>query len=79
MSDIDVQRIIGRLEQMTETTAKQVDDTRLEMQAIRGDLAEIRKTLDEARGGWKLVVFLGGGAAALGAAMTAFLRTHFPA
>lgn len=78
MSELEVQRIIGRLEQMTITTAKQVEDSRQEMQALRADVAEIRKTLDEARGGWKLIVFLGGGAAAFGAAITAFLKANFP-
>jgi len=78
MSELEVQRIIGRLEQMTVTTAKQVEDTRGELQHMRTDLAEIRKTLDEARGGWKLVVFLGGGAAAVGATITGLLRGQFP-
>jgi chromosome condensin MukBEF ATPase and DNA-binding subunit MukB len=55
-----LEREIGNLEARMETVEQ-------ELQAIRGDVREIRDALVRARGGWVVLVVMFSGAASIGA------------
>lgn len=79
MSELEMQRIIGRLEQMALTTSQQLEDARSEMRDVKREVGEIRKTLDEARGGWKLILWVSaGGLTTLAAGVVALFRSSTP-
>jgi len=40
------------------------------MEAIKSTLVEVQKTLSEAKGGWKVLMMLGGAGAVLGSLIT---------
>lgn len=46
-----------------------------ELALVKGTLDDVKTLLTEARGGWKMMMMLGGGAATLGAMVSYFL-TH---
>lgn len=88
MSELEVQRIIGRLEQMALAASKGIEDARIEQRDAKRELerrldeqdkklGEISATLQEARGGWRVLMFIAGAAGGLGAAVTAFLKGQF--
>lgn len=72
MSDADLQRTLGRLEQIAIDQSTRI--TKLEL-----GQAEIAKTLQEAKGGWRVLMFIAGAAGGVGAAITAFLKGQFAA
>lgn len=45
------------------------------MLAMQGTLTTIEKTLSEARGGWKVLMMIGGAGGALGAALTQLVNS----
>lgn len=45
-----------------------------DMDAVRKALADIQTTLAEAKGGWKILMMLGGAGGVLGAALTQFVH-----
>lgn len=49
------------------TLEQQMRDSREDMAELKLDVKAIRGVLAEARGGWKILLLLGGGAAAIGA------------
>ncbi|MBU0724381.1 MAG: hypothetical protein KJ904_08690 [Alphaproteobacteria bacterium] len=51
------------------TLEQQMRDSREDITEMKSDVKAIRATLAEARGGWRVMVLLGGGSAALGAAI----------
>ena len=59
------------------TLEQQMRDSRDDMAELKQDVKAIRGTLAEARGGWKLLMLLGGAAAALGAAFGKLLGGTF--
>jgi chromosome condensin MukBEF ATPase and DNA-binding subunit MukB len=63
----DVEREVGRLEARMETVEQ-------ELQAIRGDVREIRDALVSAKGGWLLLTI----AISLAAAAGTVLNTYLP-
>lgn len=48
-----------------------------EVHALRGDVAEIKQMLSEARGGWKTMMAVAGLSSSLGA-MLSYMVTKFP-
>jgi hypothetical protein len=48
-----------------------------DMEAIKDTLANINQTLAEARGGWKILMMVGGAGGALGAVVTQFAHKLF--
>ena len=48
-----------------------------DMEAIKDTLANINQTLAEARGGWKILMMVGGAGGALGAVVTQFAHKVF--
>jgi negative regulator of sigma E activity len=68
VSEIDPQEF-GRLQAQVETLiASDATKTAL-LQALAEDMQAVRLQLAEARGGWRLLVGLGGAAASVGAAI----------
>ncbi|KZD12165.1 hypothetical protein [Oceanibaculum pacificum] len=51
------------------TLEQQMRDSRDDIAEMKIDVKAIRTALSEARGGWKIMMLLGGGAAAVGAAI----------
>lgn len=45
------------------------------MQAMQGSLSIIEKTLSEAKGGWKVLMMMGGAGGVLGAAITQIVNS----
>jgi prefoldin subunit 5 len=60
----------------TEIKHLQADMDKLvsDMEDIKKTLNSINSTLAEARGGWKVLMMLGGGAGVLGSALTYFIQ-----
>lgn len=76
MSDIDPQEF-GRLQAQVETLiASDAAKTAL-LQQMSTSIAAIQLQLAEARGGWKLLMMLGGASAALGSVATWALHEYF--
>lgn len=74
MSVIDPQEF-GRLQAQVETLIRS-DQAKTELlEQLATDMTAVRLQLAEAKGGWKLLVVLGGGAATAGSAMT-WLLSH---
>jgi hypothetical protein len=65
MTDMD-QRAFGKVEAKVEQMAE-------ELAAVKATLARMETVLQQAQGGWRLLMWLGGGVAAAGAAIGAKL------
>lgn len=50
-----------------------IESLEREVHALRDDVAEIKRMLSEARGGWRMLLLVGGCSAAVGAGMTKLL------
>jgi prefoldin subunit 5 len=63
----------------TEIKHLQADMDRLitEMESIKSTLNSINSTLSEARGGWKVLMMVGGAGGALGAVVTQYAHKIF--
>lgn len=63
----------------TEIKHIQADMDRMvqDMEAVKKSLIEINQTLSEARGGWRVLMMLGGAGGVLGSAITYVLHTWF--
>jgi len=63
----------------TEIKHLQADMDRLitEMESIKSTLNSINSTLSEARGGWKVLMMVGGAGGALGAVVTQYAHKLF--
>ena len=48
-----------------------------DMEAIKSTLVEVQKTLSEAKGGWKVLMMLGGAGAVLGSLITQVVHYWF--
>ncbi len=62
----DVQRDLGRMEAQIETLVAQVTQLNAKVDAID-------KTLSEAKGGWRMLLLVGGAAGAIGGLIGKFL------
>lgn len=65
MSDFDP-IAFGRLQAQVEELQRNQEQIMLLLSKLTGDMAAVREQLVEARGGWKLMMGLGGAAASLG-------------
>jgi hypothetical protein len=75
MSEIDPQQF-GRLQAQVETLIRSDQEKTELLQSLAEDMAAIRVQFAEAKGGWKLLLMLGGSAATAGSGLT-WLLTHF--
>lgn len=66
---------IGRLETEVTHLTKLIDELKLSNAAINQNLNTIQRTLDEARGGWRTLMWIGGASATLGSLFT-WALTH---
>lgn len=57
---------IGRLEAEVSHLTDAVKELRASNAAVTKALVDIQRTLDEARGGWRTLMFVGGAAASMG-------------
>ena len=71
MTDGELQRTIGRLEQAVTTLTH-------ETAAMKRDLESVRETLQHARGGWRVLMLLGGASAGMGAAISTKIAQWWP-
>lgn len=75
MSDIDPQEF-GRLQADVQGLRRDNDEQMKMLQTLTADMTAVRLQLAEARGGWKLLVMLGGASSAAGGLIT-WAATHF--
>ncbi|MDE2426919.1 MAG: hypothetical protein KGO96_13550 [Elusimicrobia bacterium] len=68
MAEPSVDRDIGVLTERSVATEKR-------LQAVEDKLDEVLQTLQHAKGGWKMLMVIGGGAAALGGLLASFWST----
>lgn len=64
MSGPSVDRDIGRLEERSLAAERRLE-------AVEGKLDQVLETLQHARGGWRMLMVVGGGCAAIGSFVTA--------
>ncbi len=67
MENPSIHHDLGRHDAQIEGLQAQVKQLHRDMQAMNETLVEINRTLSEARGGWKTLMLVGGGAATIGA------------
>lgn len=68
-------REFGRLESEVAALTELVEAQTIAMQGMKAQLDSMNQTLTEARGGWRMLMVVGGGMASLGAAL-GYLFTH---
>lgn len=66
---------IAVLETKVEAHGREIGELKVMIQALGVKLDAVATTLTEARGGWKLMMLLGGGAATFGSVIT-WVATH---
>lgn len=59
----DIQRDLGRFE-------TRLDALEADMRELKGDVKAIRTTIDEAKGGWRMLLAVGGAAGMVGSGVT---------
>lgn len=74
MSDIDPQEF-GRMQAQVELLLRSDSEKTELLKALASDVAAMREQMAEARGGWKLMMMLGGASAAFGGAIS-WVLTH---
>jgi len=65
---------IARLEEQFSAIRKDMDEMGVQMHAMQEQLAEVLEKLSEAKGGWRVLMLLGGAAAGVGASLSWFLQ-----
>jgi hypothetical protein len=66
---MEIHRDIGRHDAEIETLQKEIAE-------LRQEIKQISKILNEARGGWRTMMLLGGAAGAVGAAFAKLAQFH---
>ena len=66
----DDHRLLGRLEAQVAALADRQAEIRAELAAMRICIERISTTLSEARGGWRVMMSIGGGGGVIGAGLT---------
>jgi hypothetical protein len=70
LSDAALQRDIGRLEGEVQVLARTVDRLSEKLEETNRHVSAINNTLAEAKGGWRMLVWLAGASGSLGAALS---------
>lgn len=68
----------GEIKGAVSSLQTQVTDIKAQLASINGKQDVVIAHLSEARGGWKIMMLLGGSAGALGAAISAFFHRGVP-
>jgi hypothetical protein len=63
---LEIHRDLGKHEAQIESLNEQVKRMHEDQQLMMAQLADIKQTLSEAKGGWKTLMWVGGFSAALG-------------
>lgn len=75
MADIDPQEF-GRLQAQVETLIRSDEEKTDLLRALASDVQAMRLQMAEAKGGWKVLMLMGGASASVGSALT-WAATHF--
>ena len=70
MTDAALQRDIGRLEGEVQVLARTVDRLSEKLEETNRHVSAISNTLAEAKGGWRMLVWLAGASGSIGAALS---------
>jgi predicted RNase H-like nuclease (RuvC/YqgF family) len=70
MSDAVIERDIGRLEGEVQALARTVDRLSEKLEETNRHVSAINNTLAEAKGGWRMLVWLAGASGSIGAALS---------
>jgi hypothetical protein len=70
MTDAALQRDIGRLEGEVQVLARTVDRLSEKLEETNRHVSAINNTLAEAKGGWRMLVWLAGASGSIGAALS---------
>jgi hypothetical protein len=70
MSDAVMERDIGRLEGEVQALARTVDRLSDKLDETNRHVSAINNTLAEAKGGWRMLVWLAGASGSIGAALS---------
>ena len=70
MSEADVQRDLGRLEAQVASLGNAVAHLTNKIDALDAKLGEVDRTLSEAKGGWRTLLWIAGAAGSIGSALT---------
>ena len=73
--DVETQRELAAHAVEIEHMKKVVDDMVGQLRSVNDTLSQINKTLSEAKGGWKTLVYIGGASGIIGAALNHFLHS----
>lgn len=72
--DTNLQRDIGKHDAQIDALQSQVDRLHEDLKEVLDELKEIRSTLDNAKGGWRTFMMIGGAGAALGGAIVSVIQ-----
>lgn len=72
--DANLQRDIGKHDAQIDALQSQVDRLHQDMKEVLDELKEIRSTLDNAKGGWRTLMMVGGAGAAIGGGLISLLH-----
>lgn len=61
---------IAKLEMKVEHLSQAIDELKATNKALLETIADIQKTLHEARGGWRVLMMVGGAGASIGSVIT---------
>jgi N-acetylmuramic acid 6-phosphate (MurNAc-6-P) etherase len=71
MSDIDVSLEIGKLQSEVAAVRRDNDRMAASLESIEADVRAMASTLDQARGGWRLIAAVAGASGLIGSIATA--------
>jgi glycerate kinase len=77
-ADDELQRVIGRLEAQVHSLGNAVALLTHKVDTLDDKLDAVEKTLSEARGGWKTLIWIAGAAGSLGAALSYLASLFIP-
>lgn len=69
----DIHHNIGRHDAQIESLQEQIRLLHMDMQQLNATIIEIQRTLSEAKGGWRTLMWVGGAGAAAGVTMSKVL------
>lgn len=78
MPDVDLQRVIGRLEAQVQSLGNAVALLTNKVDTLDDKLDAVEKTLSEARGGWRTLIWIAGASSALGGIATYLASLFVP-
>jgi uncharacterized protein YlxW (UPF0749 family) len=78
MPDADLQRVIGRLEAQVASLGNALAHLTNKIDTLDNKLDAVEKTLAEAHGGWRTLLWIAGSAGAVGAGLSYIVSLFIP-